>query len=60
MSIVESVLTLLSIPKKGIFIDQKSLLMQKTNRELKAMLVGVKSLSKKNKKELVDLALKLN
>ena len=60
MSIVESVLTLLSIPKKGIFVDQKSLLMQKTNRELKAMLVGVKSLSKKNKKELVDLALKLN
>ena len=59
MSIVESVLTLLSIPKKGIFVDQKSLLMQKTNRELKAMLVGVKSLSKKNKKELVDLALKL-
>ena len=51
---------LFSIPKKGIFIDQKSLLMQKTNRELKAMLVGVKSLSKKNKKELVDLALKLN
>tara|TARA_Y100001970_G_C14230125_1_gene858067 strand:- start:2717 stop:2953 length:237 start_codon:yes stop_codon:yes gene_type:complete len=60
MSIVESVLTLLSIPKKGIFVDQKSLLMQKTNRELKGMLVGVKSLSKKNKKELVDLALKLN
>ena len=34
-------LTLLSIPKKGIFVDQKSLLIQKTNIELKAMLVVV-------------------
>ncbi len=57
MTIVDSVLTLLSIPKKGIFVDQRSLLMQKTNRELKAMLVGVEKISKLNKKQLVDLIL---
>jgi len=57
MSIVESVLTLLSIPKKGIFVDQKSLLMRKTNKELKTMLVGVEKISKLNKKQLVDLVL---
>ena len=57
MTIFDSVLTLLSIPKKGIFVDQRSLLMQKTNRELKAMLVGVEKISKLNKKQLVDLIL---
>ena len=57
MTIVDSVLTLLSIPQKGIFVDQRSLLMQKTNRELKAMLVGVEKISKLNKKQLVDLIL---
>ena len=57
MAIFDAFSTLLSILKKGIFIDQKSLLMQKTNRELKAMLTGVKSLSNMNKKQLVDLIL---
>ena len=46
--------TLLSILQKGIFVDQKSLLMQKTNIELKAMLAGVKSISNMNKKQLVE------
>ena len=41
MAIFDAFSTLLSIFKKGVFVDQKSLLMQKTNRELKAMLVGV-------------------
>ena len=41
MAIFDAFSTLLSILKKGIFIDQKALLMQKTNKELKAMLVGV-------------------
>ena len=49
--------TLLSILKKGIFVDHQSLLMQKTNSELKAMLVGVDKISKLNKKQLVDLVI---
>ena len=57
MSIFDALLTLLSILKKGIFIDQRSILMQKTNRELKAMLIGVEKISKLNKKQLVDLIL---
>ena len=55
--IFDALVTLLSIFKKGIFVDQKSLLMQKTNKELKAMLVGVEKISKLNKKQLVELAL---
>ena len=57
MAIFNAFSTLLSILKKGIFVDQKSLLMQKTNRELKAMLVGVEKISKLNKSQLVDLVL---
>ena len=57
MAIFDAFSTLLSIIKKGIFVDQKSLLMQKTNRELRAMLIGVEKISKLNKKQLVDLIL---
>ena len=57
MAIFDAFSTLLSILKKGIFVDQKSLLMQKTNRELKTMLTRVKSISNMNKKQLVDLIL---
>ena len=57
MAIFDAFSTLFSILKKGIFVDQRSLLMQKTNRELKAMLVGVEKISKLNKKQLVDLIL---
>tara|TARA_X000000368_G_C22979336_1_gene689171 strand:- start:996 stop:1232 length:237 start_codon:yes stop_codon:yes gene_type:complete len=57
MIILDALSTLLSILNKGIFVDQKSLLMQKTNRELKTMLVGVEKISKLNKKQLVDLVL---
>ena len=57
MAIVDAFSTLLSIFKKGVFVDQKSLLMQKTNRELKAMLVGVEKISKLNKEQLVELVL---
>ena len=56
MAIFDALSTLLSILKKGIFVDQKSLLMQKTNKELKAMMVGVERISKLNKKQLVGLA----
>ena len=57
MAIFDAFSTLLSILKKGIFIDHRSILMKKTNRELKAMLVGVEKISKLNKKQLVDLIL---
>ena len=60
MAIFDAFSTLLSIFKKGVFVDQKSLLMQKTNRELKAMLVGVEKISKLNKEQLVDLVLNLD
>ena len=55
--IFDSLVTLLSIFKKGIFVDQRSLLKKKTNRELREMLVGVEKISKLNKKQLVDLIL---
>ena len=57
MAIFDAFSTLLSILTKGIFVDQRSLLMKKTNRELKEMLVGVEKISKLNKKQLVDLIL---
>ena len=57
IAIFNALSTLLSILKKGIFVDQKSLLMQKTNKELKAMLVGVEKISKLNKTQLVELIL---
>ena len=50
MAIFDAFSTLLSVLKKGIFVDQKSLLMQKTKSELKAMLVGVEKISTLNKK----------
>ncbi len=57
MAIFDALSTLLSILKKGIFVDQKSLLRQKTNSELRAMLVGVDKISKLKKKQLVDLVI---
>jgi len=57
IAILDACSTLLSIFKKGVFVDQKSLLMQKTNRELRAMLIGVEKISKLNKEQLVELVL---
>ena len=57
IAILDVFSTLLSIFKKGVFVDQKSLLMQKTNRELRAMLIGVEKISKLNKEQLVELVL---
>ncbi len=59
MTIFDAVLTLLSIFKKGVCIDQRKLLMQKTNKELRSLLGGVKNTSKMNKVQLVDLLLDL-
>ena len=54
MAIFDAFSTLLSILKKGIFVDQKSLLMQKTNSELRAMLVGIDKIPKlKNNNESI-------
>ena len=60
MAIFDAFSTLLSILKKGIFVDQKSVLMQKTNNELRAMLVGIDKISKLNKKQLVNLVIEKN
>ena len=57
MAIFDAFSTLLSILNKGVFVDEKSLLMKKTNKELKAMLVGVEKISKLNKTQLVELIL---
>ena len=60
MAIFDAFSTLLSIIKKGIFVDQKLALMQKTNSELRALLVGIDKISKLNKKQLVDLLIEKN
>ncbi len=55
--VVDAVQVLLTIPTKGILVNQRDLLLQKTNKELKSMLVGVKKISNLNKNQLVDLVL---
>ena len=57
ITLFEAIQELLTIFQKGICINQRDLLLSKTNKELRAMLVGVKSLSSKNKKQLVELVL---
>ena len=54
--LIDAFQTLLSIPTRGIFIDQREVLLTKTNKELKAMLVGIKKpYNLNNKKQLVEL-----
>jgi len=48
---------LLSIFQEGIFVDQRQMLLKKTNKELKAMLVGVRRISNLNKTQLINLIL---
>ena len=55
--IFDAFLTLLSILKKGIFGNQKRVLIKQTNKELKSMLTGVKKISNLNKQQLVELIL---
>ena len=55
--VVDAVKTILTIRTKGIFIDQRQLLLQKTNKELRSMLVGVKGVSNLSKRDLVELVL---
>ena len=60
IAIFDAFSTLLAILKKGIVVDHKSLLMQKTNSELRAILVGVEKILNLIKKQLVDLVIKKN
>jgi hypothetical protein len=55
--VVDAVTTLLSIRTKGIFVDQRKLLLQKTNKELRSMIKGIKRLNSLRKTELVELVL---
>ena len=57
MAIFDAFSTLLSILKKGIFRNQRQFLMEKTNRELRRMLMlsEIKSIARLKKSELVDL-----
>ena len=55
--VVDAVQVLLTIPTKGIMVNQRDLLLKKTNKELKSMLVGVKKISNLNKNQFVDLVL---
>ena len=57
LATIDALITLLSIFKKGIFIDQRTQLMDKTNRQLKEMLIGVKGISTHKKAELIELVL---
>ena len=54
---LEAIQDLLSIFKKGIFINERIVLMKKTNKELRSMLVGVKGVSNLSKRDLVELVL---
>ena len=55
ISTAEALVELFSIFQKGIFIDERTILMKKTNKELRAMLKGVKKISSLKKNQLVDL-----
>ena len=57
MLVFESLEILLSIPTKGFLKDRRMMLLKKTNKELKNMLVGVKKISNLNKVQLVDLVI---
>ena len=55
--VVDAETTILSIRTKGIFVDQRKLLHQKTNKELRSMIKGIKRLNSLRKTELVELVL---
>ena len=59
MTISDAFLTLLSIPKKGVFRNERNFLMQKTNKELKQLLgeTKVKNIGRLRKADLIDLIL---
>ena len=58
--IFDAVTTLLCVFDRGFLIDRREVLMKKTNKELKSLLVGVKNISALRKNELVDLVLEIS
>ena len=57
IAIFEAIQELLTIFQKGIFVNQRDILLKKNNIELNAMLTGMKKISKLNKNQLVDLVI---
>tara|TARA_Y100001970_G_scaffold227489_1_gene281479 strand:+ start:62 stop:286 length:225 start_codon:yes stop_codon:yes gene_type:complete len=53
----DSIKDLLEIFHRGVFIDQRALLMKKTNKELRQMLEGHRSISNLKKVDLVELVM---
>lgn len=57
IALFNAVVTLVSLPKRGIFKDPRQVLLTKTNKELRSMLKGTKRISSLNKKQLINLVL---
>tara|TARA_B100000214_G_C23541904_1_gene434400 strand:- start:194 stop:430 length:237 start_codon:yes stop_codon:yes gene_type:complete len=59
ITIFEAIQELLTITQKGIFRDEREILMKRTNKDLRIMLVGtgIKGINRLKKTELVDLIL---
>ena len=57
ITIFQAIQELLTIFQKGIFRNQRQLLMERTNKELRQMLMGteIKGIARLKKSELVDL-----
>ena len=55
--VFEALKILLSILEKGIWKDRREILLDKTNQELRSMLVAVDKISRLNKNQLIDLIL---
>ena len=55
----EAIFTLASIFQKGVLKSQRQLLTEKTNKELRQMLTGVKGISNLNKNQLIERVLAL-
>ena len=53
----DAIRDLLEIFHRGVFIDQRSLLIKKTNKELRQMLEGHRSISNLKKVDLVELVM---
>ena len=58
--IFDSFIVLMDVFTKGIFINQRDMLLKKTNSELRELLVGVKKISHLKKSELVDLVMEIS
>ena len=57
IALFHAVVTLATLPKRGIFKDPRQVLQTKTNKELRSMLKGTKRISNLNKKQLINLVL---